>query len=64
MTGCSKSKSNGTLLRSLKLQKGDYILEVLAIFSPEGDFDFNVVIRSLLYNKEKLPICHALLVVP
>jgi para-aminobenzoate synthetase component 1 len=22
-------------------------------FTPEGDFDFNVVIRSILYNQEK-----------
>jgi len=25
----------------------------LGYFTPEGDFDFNVVIRSILYNQEK-----------
>jgi para-aminobenzoate synthetase component 1 len=25
----------------------------IGYFSPNGDFDFNVVIRSILYNQEK-----------
>ena len=28
------------------------IADAVGYFTPEGDFDFNVVIRSILYNQE------------
>lgn len=40
------------LIESLERSKRELYSGAFGYFSPEGDFDFNVVIRSLLYNEQ------------
>ena len=49
MTGAPKVKSMELIEALERSQRGLYS-GALGYISPEGDFDFNVVIRSLLYN--------------
>ncbi|MDX2001041.1 MAG: anthranilate synthase component I family protein [Chitinophagales bacterium] len=49
MTGAPKISAM-RLIESHELSKRGVYSGALGYFSPEGDFDFNVVIRSILYN--------------
>ena len=51
MTGAPKIKVMELIDRYEKSKRGVYSGAV-GYFSPEGDFDFNVIIRSLLYNQQ------------
>ena len=50
MTGAPKVKSMELIEKLERSQRGVYSGAV-GYFSPDGDFDFNVVIRSFLYNE-------------
>lgn len=52
MTGAPKVKSMELIERYENSKRGLYS-GTLGYFAPNGDFDFNVVIRSLLYNESK-----------
>lgn len=52
MTGAPKVSAMELIERYEKTRRGAFSGAV-GYFSPNGDFDFNVVIRSLLYNSEK-----------
>ena len=52
MTGAPKKSAMQYIEKFEKSKRGLYSGAV-GYISPENDFDFNVVIRSLLYNKEK-----------
>ena len=49
MTGAPKIKAM-QLIEELELTRRGLFSGALGYFSPEGDFDFNVVIRSILFN--------------
>ena len=51
MTGAPKISAMNLIEKYEKTRRGMYS-GTAGYFSPEGDFDFNVVIRSLLYNSE------------
>lgn len=52
MTGAPKISAMNIIEAQEETKRGLYSGAV-GYFSPEGDFDFNVVIRSILYNQEK-----------
>ena len=52
MTGAPKHRSMQLIEQYEKNKRGIYS-GAIGYFSPENDFDFNVVIRSLLYDKDK-----------
>jgi len=52
MTGAPKVSAMNLIERYEKTRRGIYSGSV-GYFSSSGDFDFNVIIRSLLYNAEK-----------
>jgi para-aminobenzoate synthetase component 1 len=52
MTGAPKVSAMKIIERLEETKRGLYSGTV-GYFTPEGDFDFNVVIRSILYNEEK-----------
>lgn len=52
MTGAPKVMSM-KLIEALESRKRGLYSGAVGYFNPSGDFDFNVVIRSLLYNKAK-----------
>lgn len=51
MTGAPKISAMNLIEKQEKTRRGIYSGAV-GYFSPDGDFDFNVVIRSMLYNSE------------
>lgn len=51
MTGAPKISAMQLMERYERSRRGVYS-GALGYFSPDGDFDFNVVIRTLLYNKD------------
>jgi para-aminobenzoate synthetase component 1 len=51
MTGAPKVSSMQLMEKYERTKRGIYS-GAIGYFSPDGDFDFNVVIRSLLYNAE------------
>ncbi len=51
MTGAPKVAAMTLIEREEETKRGLYSGSI-GYFSPEGDFDFNVVIRSILYNRE------------
>ncbi|WP_292946559.1 anthranilate synthase component I family protein [Mucilaginibacter sp. 44-25] len=52
MTGAPKVSAMQLMEKYERSKRGVYS-GALGYFSPDGDFDFNVIIRSLLYNSEK-----------
>ena len=52
MTGAPKI-SVMKIIEELEATKRGLYSGAIGYFSPDGDFDFNVVIRSILYNQEK-----------
>jgi para-aminobenzoate synthetase component 1 len=52
MTGAPKISSM-KIIDQLEESKRGLYSGALGYFTPDGDFDFNVVIRSILYNQEK-----------
>ncbi len=52
MTGAPKISAM-TLIETLEETKRGLYSGAVGYFTPEGDFDFNVVIRSILYNAQK-----------
>ncbi len=52
MTGAPKVSAM-KIIENLEETKRGLYSGTIGYFTPEGDFDFNVVIRSILYNKEK-----------
>jgi para-aminobenzoate synthetase component 1 len=52
MTGAPKI-STMKIIEKLEENKRSVYSGTVGYFTPEGDFDFNVVIRSILYNSEK-----------
>jgi para-aminobenzoate synthetase component 1 len=52
MTGAPKISAMKIIEEQEETKRGLYSGAV-GYFSPDGDFDFNVVIRSILYNQEK-----------
>ncbi len=52
MTGAPKI-SGMKIIEELEETKRGLYSGAVGYFTPEGDFDFNVVIRSILYNQEK-----------
>lgn len=52
MTGAPKVSAM-QLIEQLELSRRGIYSGAFGYFDPEGDFDFNVVIRSILYNKTK-----------
>lgn len=52
MTGAPKISTMKIIEKQEETKRGLYSGAV-GYFTPEGDFDFNVVIRSILYNQEK-----------
>ena len=52
MTGAPKISAM-RIIENLETTKRGLYSGAVGYFSPEGDFDFNVVIRSILYNAEK-----------
>lgn len=52
MTGAPKIRVMELIEKYEKSKRGLYS-GTLGYFTPQGDFDFNVVIRSLIYNQEK-----------
>lgn len=51
MTGAPKVEAM-KIIEELEMTKRGVYSGAIGYFSPQGDFDFNVVIRSLLYNQE------------
>jgi para-aminobenzoate synthetase component 1 len=52
MTGAPKIRAMQLIEKYEKTKRGLYSGTV-GYIKPNGDFDFNVVIRSILYNREK-----------
>jgi para-aminobenzoate synthetase component I len=52
MTGAPKISAM-KIIENLEETKRGLYSGAVGYFTPEGDFDFNVVIRSILYNQEK-----------
>jgi para-aminobenzoate synthetase component 1 len=52
MTGAPKVSAL-KIIEDIEESKRGLYSGAVGYFSPEGDFDFNVVIRSILYNQEK-----------
>lgn len=52
MTGAPKISAM-TIIENLEETKRGVYSGAIGYFSPDGDFDFNVVIRSILYNESK-----------
>ena len=52
MTGAPKVRAMQLMEQHEQSKRGVYS-GALGYFSPDGDFDFNVVIRTLLYNQER-----------
>ena len=52
MTGAPKISAM-RIIEELEATKRGLYSGAIGYFSPDGDFDFNVVIRSILYNQEK-----------
>jgi len=52
MTGAPKVSAM-QIIEDLEVSKRGLYSGAIGYFTPEGDFDFNVVIRSILYNSEK-----------
>jgi para-aminobenzoate synthetase component 1 len=52
MTGAPKISAMNIIEKLEETKRGLYS-GAIGYFTPEGDFDFNVVIRSILYNAEK-----------
>ncbi|MFZ5552672.1 MAG: anthranilate synthase component I family protein [Bacteroidota bacterium] len=52
MTGAPKIRSMQLIDEHENFSRGMYS-GTCGYFSPDGDFDFNVIIRSILYNREK-----------
>ncbi len=52
MTGAPKVSAM-QIIEELETSKRGVYSGAIGYFSPEGNFDFNVVIRSILYNEEK-----------
>lgn len=52
MTGAPKVKAM-QIIEALEVSKRGLYSGAIGYFTPTGDFDFNVVIRSILYNTEK-----------
>ena len=52
MTGAPKISSMQLIEKYENFKRGLYSGSI-GYFKPNGDFDFNVVIRSLIHNKEK-----------
>src|SRR5690554_5213465 len=52
MTGAPKLSAMKIIEEVEQTKRGLYSGSV-GYFTPEGDFDFNVIIRSILYNREK-----------
>ena len=52
LTGCKRVEGM-TLIWTLEDFKRGLYSVTIGYFEPAGDFDFNVVIRSILYNQEK-----------
>jgi para-aminobenzoate synthetase component 1 len=52
MTGAPKI-STMKIIEKLEENKRSVYSGTVGYFTPEGDFDINVVIRSILYNSEK-----------
>lgn len=51
MTGAPKLKSMALIEKHEEVKRGPYS-GAIGYISPNGDFDFNVIIRSLFYNKK------------
>lgn len=51
MTGAPKISAM-KIIEALEVSKRGLYSGAMGYFTPEGDFDFNVVIRSILYNRE------------
>lgn len=58
MTGAPKVSAMKIIEKLEETKRGLYSGTV-GYFTPEGDFDFNVVIRSILYNEEKKYISYS-----
>lgn len=52
MTGAPKISAM-TIIEDLEMSKRGVYSGAIGYFNPEGNFDFNVVIRSILYNESK-----------
>ena len=52
MTGAPKISAM-EIIEKLETSKRGLYSGAVGYFTPEGDFDFNVVIRSILYNEDK-----------
>jgi len=52
MTGAPKISAM-KIIEELEVSKRGLYSGAVGYFTPDGDFDFNVVIRSILYNKEQ-----------
>ena len=52
MTGAPKVSAMN-IIENLEVTKRGVYSGAVGYFTPENDFDFNVVIRSILYNEEK-----------
>lgn len=58
MTGAPKVSAM-KIIENLEETKRGLYSGTIGYFTPEGNFDFNVVIRSILYNKEKKYISYS-----
>ena len=58
MTGAPKVSAM-KIIENLEETKRGLYSGTVGYFTPEGDFDFNVVIRSILYNTEKKYISYS-----
>jgi para-aminobenzoate synthetase component 1 len=52
MTGAPKIAAMEIIEKQEETKRGLYS-GCIGYFSPEGDFDFNVIIRTILYNAQK-----------
>lgn len=58
MTGAPKVRAM-EIIEALEKSKRGLYSGAVGYFTPEGDFDFNVVIRSILYNEERSYISYS-----
>ena len=58
MTGAPKISAM-KIIEELEETKRGLYSGAVGYFTPEGDFDFNVVIRSILYNHQKKYISYS-----
>jgi para-aminobenzoate synthetase component 1 len=58
MTGAPKVSAM-KIIEHLEVSKRGLYSGAIGYFTPENDFDFNVVIRSILYNEEKKYISYS-----